>query len=407
MRILIAWELGGNFGHLARCLPIAEGLRRRGHEVVFAVRDTRAAAALPAPAGMTLVQAPLLGAKARLARPPASYAEILLGEGYADAPGLHGAVDAWRGLLRLARAEALLADHAPTALLAAHIGGVPHLAIGNGFAVPPEVSPPPSIRPWEAVPRTRLLQAGRAVDAAIAAVAARFGHAGTVGLGDLFGTRDLLDTFVELDPFPARRGGDYIGPIFSLAGSRTVPWQAREGRKVLAYLRPDVPGFAALMAALGGLDAETLCVAPGLGPAQARRLAGPRLRIATAPLALAPLLPEADLVVSYGGNGMTAQALLAGKPLLLAPRLVEQHLGAGAVAGLGAGILMGADRSREAFGRALAALLGDPRPAACARGFADKYAGFTPDRAVARAIAAIESTAGGAGDTKRSEHELH
>ncbi len=407
MRILIAWELGGNYGHLARCLPIAEGLRRRGHEVVFAVRDTRTAAELSAPAGMAFVQAPLVRAKTGLARPPASYAEILLGAGYADATGLYGAVRAWCGLLRLGRVEAVLADHAPTALLAAHISGVPHLAIGNGFAVPPTVSPPPSIRPWEAVPETRLKQAGRAVDAAIAAVAVGFGYRGAVALRDLFGSQDILDTFAELDPYPARKAGKYIGPIYSLSGTKAVPWQEADGRKIVAYLRPDLPGFAALMAALDEVDAEKFCVIPGLRPSQARSLAGPRMRIALEPVALDLLLHRADLVVSYGGNGTTAQALLAGKPLLLVPRLVEQYLGCRAIGGLGAGILLEGDRSRDAFTDGLNAILTDACFAACARRFADNHAGFSPAAAVAQAIAAIEACVDNAGRPEKMNETEH
>lgn len=47
-RVLIAWELGSNHGHLATCLRVAAALSPR-HEVVFAVRDVRAAAELLAP----------------------------------------------------------------------------------------------------------------------------------------------------------------------------------------------------------------------------------------------------------------------------------------------------------------------------------------------------------------------
>ena len=38
-RILIAWELGANLGHLLRQLMIARELRRRDHQVLFACRD--------------------------------------------------------------------------------------------------------------------------------------------------------------------------------------------------------------------------------------------------------------------------------------------------------------------------------------------------------------------------------
>ena len=36
-RVLLAWELGGNYGHLVALRALACELRRRGHECVFAV----------------------------------------------------------------------------------------------------------------------------------------------------------------------------------------------------------------------------------------------------------------------------------------------------------------------------------------------------------------------------------
>jgi hypothetical protein len=40
-RALIAWELGEAFGHHARCLRLAEGLRQRGYAVTLALKDVR------------------------------------------------------------------------------------------------------------------------------------------------------------------------------------------------------------------------------------------------------------------------------------------------------------------------------------------------------------------------------
>ncbi len=45
-RFLFAWELGGDYGHFARLLPVALALRARGHDVVFAVRDLMGAETL-------------------------------------------------------------------------------------------------------------------------------------------------------------------------------------------------------------------------------------------------------------------------------------------------------------------------------------------------------------------------
>jgi UDP:flavonoid glycosyltransferase YjiC (YdhE family) len=396
-RILIAWELGSNYGHLARLLPIARRLRERGHGIVLAVRDTRAAAELLGSADLAFVQAPVSLAKARLARPPANYAELLLSEGYAEPTVLAGRVAAWRSLLHLVQADAVLADHAPTALLAARISGVPHLAIGNGFALPPDVSPLPSIRPWEEIPESRLLAAGNAADEAIACVAERFGYRQSIALRNLYGPQDLLDTFPELDHYPQRGPINVIGPIFSIAGARRVEWCESGSRKILAYLRPEVPGFTAMLAALRETDAETLCVAPGLRPVQARRLAGPRLRISLVPLDLSHLLDTAALVITYGNSGTCTQALLAGTPLLTMPRFVEQHLLGIRIEALGAGLQLTRDRSHAACTQVIATLLGDTRYTACARQIADRYAGHTPKMAVDRAVVAVESCAALAG----------
>lgn len=392
-RILVAWELGGNYGHLARCLPIAEGLRQRGHDVVFAVRDTRTAAELLGPVGFPFLQVPLPATKTRLSRPPANYAEILLGEGYADPLGLQGMVRAWQAILQLSRPDIVLADHAPTALLAAHLAGVPHLAIGNGFAIPPAASPLPSLRPWETISEARLRHADASVDAAIAGVAEQLGCKESLSLRHLFGKDDLLDTFAELDHYGERQHGNYIGPIFSLAGAQRVAWQEVTSKKIVAYLRPEMPGFPALMAALSELDAEKLCIIPGLRVEHARRLAGRRLRITLKPVALGHLLDTADVAVSYGGGGATSEALLSGTPLLLVPRFVEQYLGALQIEALGAGIMIREERAKETFTKNLTTLLEDSRYGACARQFADKYAGFTQQQAVVKAIIAIEAHA--------------
>lgn len=42
-RIILAWELGANYGHLSQLLCVAQQLRNRGHQVLFAIKNTVAA----------------------------------------------------------------------------------------------------------------------------------------------------------------------------------------------------------------------------------------------------------------------------------------------------------------------------------------------------------------------------
>ena len=149
-RILMAWELGANFGHVARLAPIAEQLRAAGHEVVFAVRDLKAAAEILGPRGFAFVQAPVIHAGRRPARAPVNHAEMLSLEGYSDQAAAWGMVSGWITLVRTFRADAMVADYAPGALVAGRILGLPRAQIGTGFEIPPLASPMPSIRSWEA-----------------------------------------------------------------------------------------------------------------------------------------------------------------------------------------------------------------------------------------------------------------
>ncbi len=57
-RFLLAWELGGNLGHLAHLLPVALSLHELGHEVMFCVRDFADAAPSIAKQKFTVLHAP-------------------------------------------------------------------------------------------------------------------------------------------------------------------------------------------------------------------------------------------------------------------------------------------------------------------------------------------------------------
>lgn len=388
-RVLIAWELGEAFGHLARCLRLAEGLRERGHTVALALKDVRLPGGPGAASGFTVLAAPLTP-HAGLAHLPVNYADMLRASGFAEPQAVAARLRAWHGVFALVRPDVLVADHAPTALLAARGAGVPHLAVGNGFAIPPETSPWPSIRPWEMVPQEALIGAEARLERTVEAAQRLLGGRQPVRMRELFGPQDVLDTFVELDHHGARPDGRYVGPIVSVPRSLRTAWQSQESPKVLAYLRPTVPGFMAILQALARLDAEVLCVAPGLAPEVAKKLASRRLRIALAPVELPPLLERADLAIGYGSGGFSTQALLAGVPLLMRPRHVEQALFAHRVEALSAGRRLAGRLETQGVAAAVRALLEEPACRQAAQAFAHAYRDFTPQAAIDRSLAAIE-----------------
>lgn len=376
-RYLFAWELGGNYGHLGRCAPVARALREHGHQVLFAVRDLRIAAEQLGREGLRYVQAPVWGRCANLPHPPANYAELLLAEGYGDAASLWGALQGWVGLMQLYRPDVLIVDHAPTALLARRIIGMPAVVVGTGFEIPPVTEPMPSIRPWETVPEERLRASERAVMHAIDRALQSFGSQPLGRLGALFEVEQrILATFAELDHYGHRPTADYIGASFGSVQGPPTTWE-RKAPRIFVYLRPATFGFERVFSALVRTDVELICVAPGLSD---NRLSREGMRLSTRPINLEHIVTGAQLAVTNAGAGMTAQFLLAGVPLVLLPEVVEQGLTARRAAALGAAIVLDSGRSETQCAQALADGLHEPRYRDRAREFAAKYRGFTPER---------------------------
>lgn len=400
-RVLIAWELGEAFGHLARCLRLAQGLVARGHGVTLALKDVRLPAGQTLTPGITVLATPLTPQMGAGGRAPVNYADVLRVSGFADARDVVARLNAWRGVLSLARPDVLVADHAPTALLAARLADIPHLSIGNGFAIPPSVSPWPSIRPWETVSDQALITAETKLDQVLDTAQKALGHTRTVRVRDLFGAHDILDTFAELDHYGARPDGRYVGPIVSVPQALRVAWQSKEGSRVLAYLRPAVPGFELILQALARLDAEVLCVAPWMSPDAAKWFATRRLRIARAPLDLPPLLEHADLAVGNGNRGFSTQALLAGVPLAMRPRHVEQALFAHRVEVLGSGKLLSGRIDADSVTASLQELLDNPAYRQAARAFQCHHADFSPSQAIEQSLFLIERAFLGGWNTDR------
>ena len=174
-RILFAWELGANLGHLGQLALLAKALRAQGHEPIFALRDvTRAESVV---GGFPFVQAPVWPARPPAASmSPCSYPEIMQHHGYGDREGLLAMVKAWRQILQWTAPHAVVFDHAPTALLASRGLDLARVLYGVGFSSPPRRCPLPSFRVWEDVPAARLESSESCVLDTVNWVLRRFGE---------------------------------------------------------------------------------------------------------------------------------------------------------------------------------------------------------------------------------------
>ncbi|MGZ5649941.1 MAG: glycosyltransferase [Usitatibacter sp.] len=391
-RILCAWEFGGGLGHLRRLLPIARELRAMGHGVAFTFRDPL----LLEPAireGFEGFAAPQLRAPRVRNLSPLNFSDILLNQGFGDAPGLRMALRAWRDLLALFEPDALLADYAPTALLAARSAGVAAVTVGTGFALPVDADPLPALRPWAPVDPARL----REVDARlIATIRQALGadRSAPRAARDLFEARaHLLCTFRELDPFGARAGAEYIGPQGDDAAGIEVRWVSEARPRIFAYLKPDDRRFRAVIAALHAVAGEAIVAAPGLDADSARAQSHHGVRVIAGAVQLEGLLEDADLCVTHAGPGIAARALVAGVPLAMLPMQVEQFLIAQRLQESGAGEIFAVESPVESLQPWLASLLAREGLRQAARERAASYRDFSFAAATSRAATRIAAIA--------------
>lgn len=376
----LCWELGGGLGHAGRLKSIALPLRARGHRVSFVLRDLVLTRRLLQGLDIPTLQAPVwLHRTAGLPPDQASLAEILLACGYLDADALAGLCEGWRALFVQGRPDLVIADYAPTAVLAARSLGLPSAALGSGFNMPPAGEPLPPLRGWEA-PQTARLRAteARLLDGANSVLAAHGAAPLSCAAGLLLGEHPFLCTWPELDHYGRSGGGPWLGPNLPPPATGRAGFPPGEGPRVFAYLRRAVPESAEVLQALVRQGCRVLCYMPDVAGGAPAPVDSRQVTYAPAPVALPDALAQCELVVSHAGEALVAQALLAGRPLLMLPHAAESFLMARRVAQMGAGInAMATPRPRDWDGM-LAHLLGEPAWAEAAAGFARRHAGYDP-----------------------------
>lgn len=392
-RILFAWELGGNLGHLSRDVPVAEKLRKAGHDVAFAVRDAQVAAEILAPRQFNFVQAPIFIGSVRLTEPPANYAELLKAEGWCNRTALRGHIYAWLGIISMGKFDTVIADHAPGALVAAHVAGCIGIAFGNGFEIPPDIEPMPTIRSWQQYSNDRLMTSQRRVLSDINAIVVELGGKGFSRLGEIFRVNPIFGTFAELDHYGQRKDACYVGSIHGLDNAPEVSWPSGVGQRVVVYLRSLQRSTVDVIMALAKLHVRAICVIPGADAQFKETYQSHAITIVEHPVALDSLFENADALIGYASIGVMTGALLKGVPLLMIPTTVEQYLVAKKAEAIGVGIFVNGVLNRDRIHSAIASLLSETRFKDSARKFAERYAQITPASASYEAAQRINKLA--------------
>ncbi len=376
-RIFFAWELGGGLGHLSRARLLALALRRLGHEPVFAFQDLSCAEALFGRDGFACYQAPLWLSRVAGLPPAATFAELLFRFGYLDPDGLLGIVRAWRGLFDLLQPDLLIADHAPTALLAARGMDMRRAQFGNGFSIPPNLCPMPPFRTWEKIDARRIEQSESKALAGANHVLQRLNLPQLKTFDELFEVdEDFLCIWPELDHYPQRHAPHYWGPTMLLGEGSQPVWPMGDGKRIFAYLKGDYSYLEPVLQALKSLPNPTLAYVAGISPALVSKYQSANLAFSSLPVGMDAARHQADLMVCHGGDATVSAALLAGKPLMVLPMHAEQYGTAQNVDRLGAGLNVAPENYKPDYRRLFKRLLSEASFTRQAQAFAEKYSGF-------------------------------
>jgi UDP:flavonoid glycosyltransferase YjiC (YdhE family) len=388
--ILITWELGGGLGHLHPVAALANAIASRGHHVVAALR-TSDSQRVRFPEGTVILQSPLGDTESPLVRFPSCLAELLLNVGFADSNELQNRVAQWYAIFEDYRPDFIVCDHSPTAQLAALCSRVPIVRSGIGFCCPPnEDADTRNLRPWRHVPpadvaaaECRVLNnANRVLQHYHAPLLDRF--------SEIFTKVDqtFLMTLPELDHFPSRSNARYWGPApFPCAG---VPsWPANDRPRILAYLKP-FPALESVLERLRNVLWSTLVLGAGIPNRIKSLFTSDTLCFAERDVDIAQAARDCDLTITHAGHGVTAASLLAGKPVVMIPIVLEQAILAKRVIESGVGIWAYPHKPAQIIS-AIECVAKNPVYRRRAQEFASRYRDFNAHQSMQQVADSIEN----------------
>jgi UDP-N-acetylglucosamine:LPS N-acetylglucosamine transferase len=397
-RFLLTWEIGGGYGHVATLLPLAEELRRRGHEALFAVRNVATGEAILGPRGYAVLQAPTWIGPSPKTPWAETFPGILLSRGYHEPASLAAMIKAWLHLFDMVQPDFIIGHYAPTAAIAASLRGTLCGAVGTGFVCPPRVTPLPVLPKRPTTPEQQLRVEALLLDSINGALQ-RCGGRAVAAVIDVFpSVDDVLTTFPELDHYGASPGRTYWGTIDPSFVEAVPAWPDAAGERILVFVDSSMGGFDKLVADLTRLGQPTLMHARALDRERAAALTTATMVVSPEPVDLARALDDASLVICHASHGMTSKALLRGVPTVLLPNHNEQAATRDRVVALGAGVGGPVAKDPEFDYAALAEeVLGDPGFATGAAAFAERYAGYDPAASTRRIVDAYEMILHGCG----------
>ena len=320
VRIVLANEMGGGWGHILPLRAFAAEFVRQGCEVSIICRDVEKA------------NNAFLGKRVTIEQSPAwtlnktgfslNYAQNLWGNGYWDKEQLGLHFKWWSDRFRALKPDFVLADYSPTAILAAISLDMPRGAFGTGFTLPPAAEPMPCLHPWFDIPVSVLSRSEETVLDAIR----KFVPSVSSISGIFQNSERFLSIFPELDHFEFRQSETYFGPVLESASDGELIWPDAAGHRVFIYLSHANRFLEKLAEHLRKLGVPAIAVVRGLPESERKAMESRTLRLSPSLVNVHRAASECDVAVTQGGFHTSARVLISGARLLVCPEQLEQTL---------------------------------------------------------------------------------
>ena len=352
--------------HISRPLAIAQGLRRRGHEIIFAGESSKTRYIRQE--GFTVL--PL-----HEPDPELLYGNIRSGKlCFVSDAEIERMIEADLALYREVKPDLVLSDGRFSAPLSTHIAGLKHAAIVNVSST--EYRALPYIPFFEQIPTGLIKRDSRLwrsldsfnlwlemlvfdnVMSIFKKLSRKLGLTTSITATNCLAGKDLTLLSDVPEYFPTRNlpaNYHYIGPLtWKSASEAPAWWPPDKGDRPLIYITMGTTGIGDFFHTAYDLfkTSDMAAIVTTGGQAQGLETIKGKLYLENF-IDGDLVMDECDLVVCHGGNGTIYQALQHGKPIIGIPTIPDQQFNMRRVEALG----IGRSLSWEEFSKKPTALL--------------------------------------------------
>ena len=332
-RAFIAWEIGEGRGHVVHLAAIAASLKRRNYRNVASLAHLDYAGEL-APHCEQVEQSPLLPFRklADYDLPGSYYSDWLWLHHFDDPATIRDAIERWRAQLVAARADIVVAEQAPCAILAARSLGLPTVQIGVPATAPPAGMS--TFPPYLADRATRLCSEA-ALCGAVNAAISDFGLPALPALPAIYTCGDQIVAAIKLlDRYSEWRTRPYVPPV---VGGWHEPGERRR-EELFVYLSTFDRTNPVILTAIASLKVPTRVFVAGNLPMAVAVAGRHRTVVEDRPRPPAEIVRTARVLLHAGNHGMCCLGVQAGLPQVTVSGQTEHRFNGRMLAQAGIGI---------------------------------------------------------------------